>query len=265
MEKIKELREKTGAGMVDCKKALDESNGDINLAIEILRKKGIMKAAKRGDRETSEGIVMVETNDDNTEGYIVEFNSETDFVARNDKFQALVNSIMAVVKTQKPASLEALMSLPMETGTVQENVDTLSGVIGEKLGVKRMEIVSAATVTAYSHAGGKIGVLVALDKAGQGELGRDIAMQIAAAAPRYLVPEEVEASEIEKEKEICREQLVKEGKPENMMEGILVGKIKKYCSEICLMEQEYIKDDKKKVKDVLGDAKIVKFVRFSLV
>ena len=265
MEKIKELREKTGAGMVDCKKALDESNGDINLAIEILRKKGIAKAAKRGDRETSEGIIMVETNDDKTEGYIVEFNSETDFVARNDKFQDLVNKIMTVVKTQKPANLEALMALPMETGTVQENIDTLSGVIGEKLGVKRMEIVSSASVTAYSHAGGKIGVLVALDKADQAELGRDIAMQIAAAAPRYLVSEEVEASEIEKEKEICKEQLIKEGKPENMLEGILVGKIKKYCSEICLMEQEYIKDDKKKVKDVLGDVKIVKFVRFSLV
>lgn len=265
MEKIKELREKTGAGMVDCKKALDESNGDINLAIEILRKKGIAKAAKRGDRETSEGIVKVETNDDKTEGYIVEFNSETDFVARNDKFQALTDQIMSVVKTQKPANLEALMAMPMETGTVQENIDTLSGVIGEKLGVKQMDIVSAASVTAYSHAGGKIGVLVALDKADQAELGRDIAMQIAAAAPRYLVPEEVEASEIEKEKEICKEQLIKEGKPENMLEGILVGKIKKYCSEICLMEQEYIKDDKKKVKDVLGDVKIVKFVRFSLV
>ena len=265
MEKIKELREKTGAGMVDCKKALDESNGDINLAIEILRKKGIAKAAKRGDRETSEGIIMVETNDDKTEGYIVEFNSETDFVARNDKFQDLVNKIMTVVKTQKPANLEALMALPMETGTVQENIDTLSGVIGEKLGVKRMEIFSSASVTAYSHAGGKIGVLVALDKADQAELGRDIAMQIAAAAPRYLVTEEVEASEIEKEKEICKEQLIQEGKPENMLEGILVGKIKKYCSEICLMEQEYINDDKKKVKEVLGDVKIVKFVRFSLV
>lgn len=265
MEKIKELREKTGAGMVDCKKALDESNGDINLAIEILRKKGIAKAAKRGDRETSEGIVKVETNDDKTEGYIVEFNSETDFVARNDKFQALTDQIMSVVKTQKPANLEALMAMPMETGSVQENIDTLSGVIGEKLGVKQMDIVSAASVTAYSHAGGKIGVLVALDKADQAELGRDIAMQIAAAAPRYLVSEEVEASEIEKEKEICREQLIKEGKPENMLDGILVGKIKKYCSEICLMEQEYIKDDKKKVKDVLGDVKIVKFVRFSLV
>lgn len=265
MEKIKELREKTGAGMVDCKKALDESNGDINLAIEILRKKGIAKAAKRGDRETSEGIVKVETNDDKTEGYIVEFNSETDFVARNDKFQALTDQIMLVVKTQKPANLEALMAMPMETGTVQENIDTLSGVIGEKLGVRQMDIVSAASVTAYSHAGGKIGVLVALDKADQAELGRDIAMQIAAAAPRYLVPEEVDASEIEKEKEICKEQLIKEGKPENMLEGILTGKIKKYCSEICLMEQEYIKDDKKKVKDVLGDVKIVKFVRFSLV
>lgn len=265
MEKIKELREKTGAGMVDCKKALEEAGGDIEKAIEILRKKGIAKAAKRGDRETSEGIVKVETNDDNTEGYIVEFNSETDFVARNDKFQDLTNQVMALVKAKKPANLEALMSESMNNGTVQENIDTLSGVIGEKLGIRQMALVSGSTVVAYSHAGGKIGVLVSLSQAGQAELGRDIAMQIAASAPKYLVPEEVDASEIEKEKEVYREQLLKEGKPENMLEGILVGKVKKYCSEICLLEQEYIKDDKKKVKDILGDVKIEKFVRFSLV
>jgi len=265
MEKIKELREITGAGMVDCKKALEEAGGDIDKAIELLRKKGIAKAAKRGDRETSEGIVIVETNDDNSEGYIVEFNSETDFVARNDKFLALVKEVMDVVKTKKPATLEALMSEAMGVGTVQEGIETLSGVIGEKLGVKRMEIVSGSTVTAYSHAGGKIGVLVVLDTADQSEIGRNIAMHIAASAPKYMNSEDVDVAEIEKEKEIYKEQLLKEGKPENIIEGILVGKVKKYCSEVCLMEQEYIMDDKKKVSEAIGDVKIEKFVRYGLV
>lgn len=264
MEKIKELREKTGAGMVDCKKALEEAGQDIDKAVEILRKKGIAKAAKRGDRETSEGIVKVDTNADGTEGYIVEFNSETDFVARNEKFQELTDKVMAVVKEKKPASLEALMSESMEEGTVQESIDTLSGVIGEKLGIKNMEIVSGAAVTAYSHAGGKIGVLVSLAKVDE-ELGKGLAMHIAASAPRYMKAEDVDTAEIEKEKEIYREQLAKEGKPENIIENILVGKVAKYCSEVCLLEQEYIMDDKKKIKDVLGDNSIEKFVRFSLV
>jgi len=264
MEKIKELREKTGAGMVDCKKALEEAGQDIDQAVEILRKKGIAKAAKRGDRETSEGIVKVDTNEDGTEGYIVEFNSETDFVARNDTFQELTDKVMAIVKEKKPANIEVLMSEPMAEGTVQESIDNLSGVIGEKLSVKKMEIVSGNAVTAYSHAGGKIGVLVELENKDD-ELGKNLAMHIAASAPRYMKAEEVEEAEIEKEKEIYREQLEKEGKPENIIENILTGKVAKYCSEICFLEQEYIMEDKKKVKDVLGDNQIKKFVRFSLV
>ena len=265
MEKIKQLREQTGAGMVDCKKALEESNGDIAKAIEILRKKGIAKAAKRGDRETSEGIIKLTVNAAGNEGYMAEFNSETDFVARNEKFQEFTDQVMAIIQEKKPASLEALLAEAMGAGTVAEALGTLSGVIGEKLGIKRMAILSSAgTVTAYSHMGGRIGVLVAVDKPGQKELGYDIAMQIAAANPKYLAAEDVESAEIEKEKEIYREQLAKEGKPENILENILAGKVKKYCSEICLLEQEYIKDDKKKVKDILGDVKIEKFIRCSL-
>lgn len=264
METIKQLREMTGAGMVDCKKALDEANGDLNQAVEILRKKGIAKAAKRTDRETNEGVVKVGVNNDATEGYIVELNSETDFVSRNDKFQEFSNQILELVKTLKPASLEDLLAAPLNESTVKETLDTLSGVIGEKLDIKRVAVISGSSVTAYSHLGGKLGVLVALDQADKTELGMDIAMQVAAANPKYLLPAEVPTEEMDKEKEIAREILIKEGKPAEMVEKILEGKMSKYYGEVCLVEQEYIKDDKKKVKDILGGANILKFVRFGL-
>lgn len=266
MEKIKLLREKTGAGMVECKKALDETGGDIEKAVEILRKKGIAKAAKRGERETNEGIVLVETNEDNTEGYAFEINAETDFVVKNDKFQAYAKELFEILKSKKPASLEELMAEPMSEGTAQETLDNLSGTIGEKMGVKGIEMLKSenGSVAAYSHMGGKIGVLVSFDKKIDNELAKDIAMHIAASSPKYIDPSEVPADETDKEKEIYKEQLLKEGKPENIIENILKGKIEKYYSEVCLLKQEFIKDDKKKIEDVLGDAKIEKFVRFSL-
>lgn len=265
MEKIKELREKTGAGMVDCKKALEEAGGDIEKAVELLRKKGIAKAAKRGDRETSEGIVLVATNDDNTEAYIAEFSSETDFVARNEQFQVFTKDVMEIIKNEKPASIDDLMALTMGENTVKDTIDNLSGVIGEKLGVKRFEVLSTSgTVAAYSHMGGRIGVLVELDKAGSADLAYDVAMQVAAVNPKYINPEDVDQTEIDKEKDVYKEQLLKEGKPEAMIENILVGKINKYFEEICLVKQDFIKDDKKSVEEILGDAKVVKFVRYSL-
>lgn len=264
MELIKQLREMTGAGMVDCQKALKEANNDIEKAVDILRKKGIAKAAKRTGRDTNEGVIKVGVNADKTEGYILEVNSETDFVARNEKFQAFVDSVMEVIKVQKPASLEALLGLNLSVGTVQEDLDNLSGTIGEKLGIKRFEIIGGATVSAYSHLGGKIGVLVALDQPGKEELGNELGMQITAANPKYLVPSEVDPAEMAREKDIYKEQLVKEGKPEAMVDKIVEGKMGKYYSEVCLVEQEFIKDDKKKVKDILGGANILKFVRYSL-
>jgi elongation factor Ts len=264
MELIKQLREMTGAGMTDCQKALVEAGNDINKAVEILRKKGISKAAKRLDRDTNEGVVKVAVNEAKNEAYIVEVNSETDFVARNEKFQTLADQILELIKTKKPATVEELSSLPMAEGTVQENLDNLSGTIGEKLAIKRLEIVSGATVAAYSHLGGKIGVLVALDQAGQEVVAGDVAMQIAAANPKYILSSEVNAEELEKEKEIYKEQLIKEGKPAEMVDKIVEGKMGKYYSEVCLTEQEYIKDDKKKVKDILGGAKVLKFARYSL-
>jgi len=264
MEQIKELRERTGAGMVDCKKALDEAGNDIEKAIEILRKKGIAKAAKRSEREAGEGIIKVGTNNDKTEGYMLELNSETDFVARNEKFQNLISDIFEIMKNNKPANREDLLKMNLKDSTVEEQISSLSGVIGEKIVLGRTAIINGACVSAYSHLAGRIGVLVALDKSGNEELADNIAMHIAAANPRYLNSSEVPNEELDKEKEIYREQLIKEGKPENIIDNIMVGKVKKYYSEVCLVDQEYIKDDKKTVQEILGDVKIEKFFRFSL-
>jgi len=264
MELIKQLRALTGAGMVDCQKALNEAGNDIDKAIEILRKKGISKAAKRTDREANEGVIKVAVNEAKTEAYIVELNCETDFVSRNEKFQTLADEILSAVKTDKPASLEVLLALPLDNGTVAENIGTLSGTIGEKMGLKRYEIISGASVASYSHLGGRLGVLVVLDQPGKEALAFEVAMQVAASNPKYILPAEVAAEEIAKEKEIYKAQLIKEGKPADMVDKIVAGKMGKYYSEVCLVEQEYIKDDKKKVKDILGGTKVLKFVRYSL-
>ncbi len=263
MEQIKELRERTGAGMVDCKKALDEAGNDIEKAIEILRKKGISKAAKRSERDASEGLVKLGTSDDKTEAYILELKSETDFVARNEKFQKLADDILLVIKNNKPASREELLKMDLNGSSIEEQINSLSGVIGEKIELGQIALINGKTVASYSHLGGKIGVLVALDQENQ-ELAMDIAMHIAASNPKYLNSSEVLSEELEKEKEIYREQLAKEGKPENIIENIMAGKVKKYYSEVCLLDQEYIKDDKKTVKEILGGVNVTKFVRFAL-
>jgi len=265
MENIKILRDKTGAGMVDCKKALEEAGGDINKAVEILRKKGIAKAAKRSDREAGEGVVKVALSGDTKTGYIVEINAETDFVVRSEKFQAFTEKVVQLIIEKQPKDLAELMALNFDGGTVKENLDSLSGVIGEKLDIKRYEMLkSIGTVAAYSHMAGRIGVLVALDKEGQSDIAYDVAMQIAAVNPKYINPKDVAADEINKEKEIYREQLLKEGKPENMIDKIMGGKLAKFYGEICLVKQEFIKDDSKKVEDILGDVKVEKFIRYSL-
>ncbi len=264
MENIKQLRNTTGAGIVDCKKAIEEAGGDIKKAVEILRKKGIAKAAKRSSREAKEGVIVVDVNKQADEGYISEVNSETDFVARNEKFQQFTQKVLEIIKKNKPKSKEELMNLTMDNGTVKENLDNLSGTLGEKLDIKRYEILSGQTIAAYSHMGGRIGVLAVLNKEGEQELAYNIAMHIAAANPRYINPDDVPNEEIEKEKEIYREQLLKEGKPENIIDKILEGKINKYFKEVCLVKQEYIKDDKKCVGDILGDVKVERLVRYSL-
>lgn len=265
MENIKILRDKTGAGMIDCKKALDESGGDINKAIEILRKKGIAKAAKRSDREAGEGVVKVALDNDAKTGYIALINAETDFVVRSEKFQEFTKKVMQLIMEKQPKDLAELMALNFDGGSVKDNLDSLSGIIGEKLDIKKYEMLnSAGTVAVYSHLGGKIGVLVALDKEGQSDIAYDIAMQIAAANPKYISPEDVLAEELNKEKEIYTAQLLKEGKPENMIDKIMPGKLAKFYEDVCLVKQEYIKDDSKKVEAILGGVKVEKFIRYSL-
>jgi len=266
LEKIKELREKSGVGMADCKNALTEAEGDLEKAIEILRKKGVAKAAKRSDRETGEGLVKVAVNEEGNEGYIFELNAETDFVVRSEQFQNFAEKLIEIVSAAKPENKDKMMNLVLEDGnTVQTALENLSSVVGEKLDIKRYDILtSGGSVAAYSHQGGRIGVLVAIDKSKDAELAREIAMQIAAVNPKYINPEDVSEEEINKEKEIYTEQLRKEGKPEEMITKIMAGKINKYFEEICLSRQEFIKDDTKKVCDVLGNAKVEKFIRFAL-
>lgn len=264
MEKIKQLREKTGAGIVDCKKALEESGDDIEKAIEILRKKGISKAAKRADKEATEGTIKVATNDQGNEGYILQINSETDFVARNEQFTEMADAIMEVIKQNKPSDLEELKSSTLDEATVGERVDNLSGIIKEKITLTRFDTLQASTVGAYSHIYGTIGVLVGLNEEGKRDLAKDIAMHIAAADPQYISPSDVPQEEIEKEKEIHREQLKEEGKPEEIMEKIIEGKINKFYEENCLLKQEFIKDEDKRVEEILGNTKVDNFIRYSL-
>jgi len=261
---IKKLREKTGAGMVDCKKSLEESNGDIDKAIETLRKKGIAKAQKRGDRDTSEGVIKVGINDENNKACILQLNSETDFVAKNSQFQDFAEEVLNLMKNENFNSLDELLSFQFRNSTVKEELENLSGVIGEKLEIKKIDTLEGKSLAAYSHMGGKIGVLIALNKDGENELSSNLAMQVAAVNPKYLNSSDVPQEEIDKEKEIEREKLKKENKPEQIIDKILDGKIRKYCEEVCLVEQDYIKDDKKKIKEILGDAEIVKFIRYSL-
>ena len=264
MELIKKLRSLTGAGMVDCQKALKEADNDLEKAVDILRKKGIAKAAKRTDRDTNEGVVKLAVNEVGNEGYLLEVNSETDFVSRNEKFQEMAEQILEVIKDKKPDNLEELFALPLNDLNVKDALSNLSGTIGEKMEIKRFAILKGETVAAYSHLGGRIGVLVALDTPGKAELASEIAMQVAASNPKYLKPEEVSAEEIEREKVIYKEQLLKEGKPKEMIDKIVEGKMGKYYSEVCLMEQEFIKEDKKKVKDILAGANVLGFIRYSL-
>lgn len=265
LDLIKQLREKTGAGMGDCKNALTEAEGDLDKAVDVLRKKGIAKAAKRSDRETGEGVIKVAVNEEANEGYMVELRAETDFVTRSEKFQALADQVIELAKASRAADLEALLEVALNGSTIRDALANLSGVVGEKMEISRYAILtSGGTVAVYSHAGGRIGALVAIDKAGDADLAREIAMQVAAANPKCLYPEDVDPAELEREKDIYREQLAKEGKPAEMLEKILGGKLAKYYEEVCLVKQEYIKDDKKKIEQLLDGAKIEKFFRFGL-
>lgn len=263
---VKELREKTGVGMMDCKKALAETNGDFEAAITYLREKGLAAAAKKSDRETKEGRVFVSVSADGTRASVVEINCETDFVANNDAFLEFGNVVAAEVLANNYSDVSAVEAASINGKPFQTFVSEAVLKLGENLGVRRVDLLDGASVSSYIHSNGKIGVAVAFTGAVDAELGKDIAMQVAAAAPICARPEEVPTEELEKERSIVRAQLINEGKPEAMVDKIVDGKIGKYYKEVCLLEQTFVKDQEKTVKQILpAGVTVSRFIRFSLV
>ncbi len=264
---VKELRERTGAGMMDCKKALSAVEGDMDKAIDFLREKGLAAAAKKAGRIAAEGVVGSFISADGKIGAVVEVNCETDFVAKTDNFKALVEKIAAHIVATKPADIEALMASELDGQTVEALVTASVAKIGEKISVRRFALYEApeGVVAAYIHGGGKIGVLVEF-KGGNAELGKDVAMHIAAANPAYLDRTQVPAAELEHEKEVLSEQAKNEGKPEKIIEKMVLGRINKYYKEVCLIDQEFVKDPDQSVGKLLkaNDAEVLAFTRFQL-
>ena len=264
---VKDLREKTGAGMMECKKVLTETNGDMEKAIELLRERGITKAAKKSDRIAAEGIVTAYVTEDAKIGSVVEINSETDFVGKNEEFRNFATDIAEQIALKAPTSVEELLkqkSIKNETKTVEEVLTEKIATIGEKLTIRRFErFQSNGLVEKYIHGAGKIGVLVELEN-GYPELAKDICMQIAAAKPEYLDKQSVPEERVEKEMEILKVQAMNEGKPAEIAEKMVQGRIGKFYSEICLVEQEFVKDSDMKISKLLESkgAKVVRFARF---
>ena len=270
-ELVKKLRDKTGAGMMDCKKALDESNGDLEKAIEILRKKGAATAAKRADRTANEGIIVSKVSDDAKYGILVEINCETDFVARGEDFVNFANSIAQIVFDKSPKSVEELLTLPHPSGkTVADALSELVGKVGEKTEIRRIYTVKTdgAFLESYIHMGSKLGVLVefaAEFNPANKTIARDIAMQVAAMNPIVVSRDKVSKELLDKEVEIYRQQAKNEGKPEQIAEKIATGRLEKYFQEVVLLEQSFIKDAGKAVKDLLSpNVSVKQFKRFQL-
>lgn len=248
---VNKLRQQTGAGMMDCKNALVEANGDFETAIDILRKKGQKIAAKRADRDATEGCVVAKTTADNSKGIVLSLNCETDFVAKNDGFVSLANQMADIALANFPANNEALLALPFSDGmTVAEKLTEQTGVIGEKIEIAFYETLEGAFVTSYIHAGSKLATLVALSGEAE-EAGRNVAMQAAAMNPVALNKDSVSADVIARELEIAKETTRQEGKPEEMVEKIAMGKMGKFYKENTLVEQQYIKDSKLSVAQYL--------------
>lgn len=272
------LRSKTGAGMMDCKKALTEAGGDMEKAVEILRKKGLSAAAKKSGRVAAEGAVV--SAGDKNRGVLLEINSETDFVAKNENFQVFCQGVAQAVLDSSPADLDGLKNAKFPGGksVAEETTDAIS-TIGENISIRRFVLFENSTgvVASYIHGGGKIGVLVELETGGVcnekiEELGHQIAMHVAAANPSYLSRDQVPAAEVEKEKEIMAEKAKASGKPENIIGKIVDGQINKYFGEICLLEQQFVIDPDRKVtkvvegtaKEIGVELKLVRFARFQL-
>ncbi|MCI8276679.1 MAG: elongation factor Ts [Clostridia bacterium] len=265
-ELVKQLREKTGAGMMDCKKVLTETNGDMEKAAELLRERGIAKAAKKSGRVAAEGLVCAYVEENKKVGAIVEVNAETDFVAKNEDFRSFVKDIAEIVAMQNPTDVEGLLELKYKNSdkTVREELTEKIATIGENMTIRRfVRFESQGLVESYIHGDGKIAVLVDFAK-GETELAKDVCMQIAAAKPEYLKREEVPSEKVSKEMEILKAQAMNEGKPAEIAEKMVQGRIGKFYSEICLVDQEFVKDPAVKVGDLIKNkgAEIVRFARF---
>lgn len=270
-QEVNKLRQMTGAGMMDCKKALTEAEGDFDKAIELLRKKGQKVSASRADRETNEGVVFVKTNEDATTGVIVAFTCETDFVAKNDEFIALGDAIATAAFENKPADIAALKALKAGDLTFEEKIIEMVGKIGEKMEIVSYEVMEGEAIVPYVHMGGKLGVLVSLKNANGAdvtEAGKDVAMQIAAMNPIAVDKDGVDSSVVEKEIEIGKDQARQEGKPEAMLEKIALGKLNKFYKENTLLSQDFVKDNKKSIAQYLdGVSKgltVTEFKRISI-
>ncbi|MBM0065130.1 translation elongation factor Ts [Alkalicoccobacillus gibsonii] len=266
---VKELREKTGAGMMDCKKALTETNGDMEKAIDFLREKGIASAAKKADRVAAEGLASVVT--EGNKAVIIEVNSETDFVAKNEGFQTLVKELAEHLLAKEPATVEEALEQPFKDGstTVQEHINSAIAKIGEKLSLRRFAVVAKEdgdVFGGYLHQGGRIGVLTVLGNSSDEDLARDVAMHVAAIRPTYVSRDEVEAEEVNREREVLKQQALNEGKPENIVEKMVEGRLSKYFEQVCLLDQPFVKDGDQKVGKFLAakNATAKSFVRFEV-
>ena len=264
---VQRLRKATGAGMMDCKKALQEADGDFDKAIDHIRKKGQAIANKRADRDASEGNVQAKV--EGNFGALISLNCETDFVAKNENFVKFSSSILDLAVAEKPADLEALKALPFEGKTVVEVVTEQSGTIGEKLELAYFDSIQAEKVQAYNHFGNNLATLVGFNKADVDEqVAKDVAMQIAAMSPVAVAESDVPAEVIAKEKEIGRAKAIQEGKPENIVDRIAEGMVKKFLKEATLLNQEFTKDNKKTIgqylKEADKDLQVTGFKRFAI-
>ena len=262
---VKELRELTGAGMMDCKKALTETNGDKQKAIDFLREKGIAKAAKKAGRIAAEGVVAAFVDEAAKVGAVVEVNCETDFVANTDKFHALADKVAKHIMAENPADMDALNASMLDGKSVADFIKEAIANIGEKIDIRRFARyeTKAGRIASYIHMGGKIGVLVELS-GGTAELGKDISMQIAAANPACVNRSQIDPAALEHEREVLKKQALEEGKPEKIVEKMVEGRINAYYKEVCLLEQPFVKEPKQSVEKVLGGVEVARFARYQL-
>ena len=273
---VKELRDKTGAGMMDCKKALTETNGDVEKAIEVLREKGLAAAAKKAGRTAAEGIVKTFVSEDGKNASIVEVNCETDFVAANEEFVGFAEKVAELAANTSVNTVEELLNEKLGDATVQETLTALVAKLGENMTVRRFEKLSVenGAIESYIHGGGRIGVLVEVSTEGDSKVAKEVAkevcMQVAAANPLFLNRDSVDKEALEKEKEIYRVQALNEGKPEKIVEKMVMGRIQKYFKEVCLVDQIWVKDGDKTITKLLEEKSkeagapisVTKFVRY---